>query len=118
MTIAMDKVGKALRWTTFLLCLVFCIQGHPPARGQDGTTTATIGGITTAVALQNKDIAQLYVEQHLNEAAIAKQGDKLETMDRDLYTSIAEIKTFVAILMFLVAGNIGVYWYKEKKAVA
>lgn len=116
MNTARDKAVRALWWTWFLLCLVFCIQGHPPARGQDGTTTATLGGITTAVALQNKDIAQLYAGQHAQDLVIAKIEDRNEAMDRDFYTFEARINAFVVILMFLGGGNIGVTWYKNKKS--
>lgn len=115
MYIAWDKVSRALIWTAFLTCLVFCIQGYPPAHAQDGTSSAnTVQGLYLKEALAENNMAQLRAGQNSNSLSIQSQDVRIRDLEKDFSSIDAKLSIFGPFLMALMGGNIFITLKKKK----
>lgn len=116
MNIAWDKVSKALVWTSFLLCLVLCLQGRPPARAQDGSQSAnTVQGLYLKEALEEKDLAQTQAQEQANTASIGAQDLRIRELEKGFAQIDIELKIFFVLLTALMGGNIAITYRKKQQ---
>lgn len=115
MTTAWDKVSRALLWTAFLTCLVFCIQGHPPAHAQDGTSSAnTVQGLYLKEAITENNMAQLRAEQNATSTSMQTQDVRIRELEKSFASIDAQLKIFGPFLIALMGGNIFITLKKKK----
>ena len=115
MTTAWDKASRALLWTAFLTCLVFCLQGRPPAHAQDGTSSAnTVQGLYLKEAINENNMAQMRAESNANTASISAQDVRIRELEKSFSSMDAQMKIYGPFLIALMGGNIFITWKKKK----
>ena len=119
MKTAADKVTAVCQWTALLVCLVLCLQGHPPARGQDGTSSAnTVQGLYLKEAITEQNMAQARAEGNANTLAIQAQDTRLREVEKAIASIDAKSTIFDPFIVALMIGNMSLTAWKKKKSEA
>lgn len=112
---AWDKASRVLLWTALLTCLVFCIQGHPPARAQDGSDSAnTVQGLYLKEAINENNMAQMKADSNANTSAIQAQDVRIRDLEKGYSSMDTKFSIYGPFLSALMLGNMFIVWKKKK----